>query len=67
MNIKIKEITFNIGGDPVSDTELTLAEYTSRLLSHFERKHNIKLLESNRVYVRGLYTEYMYIPVVKRK
>lgn len=66
MIIKIKEITYNIAGDPVTDQDLTFAEYTQRIMFHTENKHNIKLLENNRTYVKGKYSEYMYFPCIKK-
>ena len=66
MSIKIKEITYNVGGDPVSDQDLTLAEYTDRIIKHTKSNHTIKLLENNRTYVKGKFSEYMYFPVERR-
>ena len=67
MSIKIKEITYNVGGDPVSDQDLTLAEYTDRIIKHTKGNHAIKLLENNRTYVKGKFSEYMYFPCSKKQ
>lgn len=66
MTIKIKEITYNIAGDPVTDQDLTLAEYTQRIMYHTKCNHTIKLLENNRTYVKGKSSEYMYFPCSKK-
>lgn len=41
-------------------------EYTDRIIKHTKGNHAIKLLENNRIYVKGKFSEYMYFPVERR-
>ena len=62
MILRIKEVEYDIFGSVKSDKQLTLSEYTKRLISHFCVENRIEYTENNVVWVHSELSKYKYYP-----